>query len=180
MAHARSSRFPQRNVGSRRKTAWSIGPFQSGLSISAAGSALITTGSQVTDDGITQVRLHGEVNAYLNSLDAADSGFPRNAIGFCYVSENAFNVGVTAVPAPLTDIGWDGWLFHRQFSLRGETTADSKGNAGSAQVRFLIDSKAMRKTRQSDVLICVFEAGTEVGTSTLNIDVTSRILDKLA
>jgi len=42
-----------------------------------------------------------------------------------------------------------------------------------------IDSRAMRKTTDTDVLIGVFEAGTEVGNATMEFSAITRILDKL-
>ena len=47
-------------------------------------------------------------------------------------------------------------------------------------VRVEIDSRAMRKTKTTDILIGVVELGTEVGVATIEFSAITRLLDKLA
>jgi len=90
------------------------------------------------------------------------------------------------VPAPLDDIAWDGWLFHRLFSIVSTAwavTAAGVSTAGMSDqqtVRFEIDSKAMRKMKATDGLIGVVQFSGEVGTVTAKAVLNSRVLTLLS
>ena len=174
--------FPRRIVSSRRKSSWAGGPAQTSLpSITAAGAFLWATGSQATVAGLTMVRLRGNLCVWLEVVTAIGDGFHDVGFGICNVSENAFGVGVTAVPQPLTDIGWDGWLWHKLLSpVLGFSVTEGDNTGPLSQVRIEIDSKAMRKTKETDFLIGVAQVGNETGTATLQFGANTRILDKLA
>ena len=179
MAHARTSGFIRRGSSNRRKTGWSGGPQEAGASLTAAGAALWSVGSAINEDGLTQVRLRGEYTAFLSVVTTIGDGFSAMAVGMCYVLENAFGIGITAVPTPLADIAWDGWLYHR---LHGNIFGQSTTELATGPIdafRVEIDSKAMRKTRFSDILVGVVELGTETGTATLVFGGQTRVLDKL-
>ncbi len=172
-------------VSARRKTSWTVGPSGTIVGLAAAGSTLFTTGAQSTVDGLTMVRTRGELQAHLTDTTAAGDGFPRIACGLCVVAENAFDAGVASVPAPLTDISWDGWLWHRLFGLVsneaiGPSAISHAVNTDLSTFRTEIDSKAMRKLKGSDVVIAVFETGAEVGTAVMDVSINTRILSKLS
>ena len=179
MTHARGrSRFPS-HAGARRKTSWSGAPF--GLfSLAANGAAIAPTNTQALVPGLTLVRTRGELLVILESVGAINDGF-RVAAGLCIVSENAFGVGVTAIPTPLTDIAWDGWLWYWAGSVFSDRTAAEAELAADnmTSVRIPIDSKAMRKFKETDVLVGVVEV-VETGTATLTAHMEGRILVKLA
>ena len=130
-------------------------------------------------DGLTQVRLRGEYTYFLSVVTTIGDGFAKMAVGMCWVSENAAGVGITAIPTPLTDVAWDGWLFHRMHgNITGFSTTELLTGPIDAQ-RVEIDSKAMRKTRATDVLVGVVELGTETGAASLVFSGVSRILLKI-
>ena len=131
-------------------------------------------GSQSVEDGITSVRLRGFFEAILTTVTGANDGYV-GAIGVCIVSENAFGVGITAVPVPITDMAWDGWLYHRFFSLHG---AGAVGDGAGVFTRFEVDSKAMRKFKSTDIMVAVMEV-TEDGTAVMDSWFDSRVLVKL-
>ena len=179
MAHA--SRFQRRGAGfsKRRATSWSAGPSQTTVSLSAAGATLWATGSQANEQ-LTTVRIRGQLILSLNTVTTIGDGYANVGIGICNVSENAFNAGVGSVPTPLTDIGWDGWMWHMLLGqLRGTETAELQRSVMEA-VRVDIDSKAMRKLRPSDLTIGVIELGTETGAAVLGFNAITRVLDKHA
>ena len=158
----------------RRSSSWNPGPF--GLvSVSAAGSTVFGTGQQALESGLTIVRTHGSLLIRLVTSDAVTSGFDV-AFGICVVNENAAGVGATAIPQPLTDIGWDGWLVHWSGVIKG---AVPHTGGEDAVVRIPIDSKAMRKFKNTDVMVAVIQYLTEIGSVTLNADLRSRVLIKL-
>ena len=180
MAHAR--RFRQGgHVGSRRQTAWDIGPGQSaGIQVTAAGSTLWALGSQALVSGLTTIRIRGMLTVNLAVTTSVGDGFDSVMAGICVVSANAFAAGVASVPTPIQDISWDGWMWHMILGrFRGAATTEV-ARAPMEAGRFVIDSKAMRKIKATDVLIGVLEVGTETGTSTLEFSADTRVLDKLA
>jgi len=176
VAHANRLRFP-RTAGARRKVTWNQGPNGSISNIITSTVALFALGSQATIDDLTLVRIRGQVLLSLSAVDAVNEGF-RCYLGICSVSENAFNAGVAAVPAPLADIGWDGWIWHYESILRSNF-ATFEPTSPMTMERIQIDNKAMRKVHNTDILVGVLET-TELGDgSTMAALMDTRILDKL-
>jgi len=93
------------------------------------------------------------------------------------INENAFGVGVTAIPAPFVDLAWDGWLWHTQGNLRC-VAASGIGDDIMTSTRIVIDTKAMRKFKESDVLVGVIEF-VEDATAVMSAYMESRLLVKL-
>ena len=142
------------------------------VSQTADGSTLFGTAQAATADGLTIVRTRGDLLIRLVTSDAITSGFDVG-FGMCVVSENAAGVGISAVPRPLDDPAWDGWFVYWTGVVKGLIVDNS------ASVRINIDSKAMRKIKDTDVVVAVAQGGTEIGAATLNMDLRSRILLKL-
>ena len=129
-------------------------------------------------DGNTIVRLRGSALLYLTSVAAALNGFTRVALGIGIVSTAAATVGITAVPTPLTEINWEGWMFHWTGSLINiDNTIDD--SIGGGVVRIPIDSKAMRKINDDETLFGVVEVSGEVGTAVMGFNGSTRMLVKL-
>ncbi len=156
----RSRGFQTRPIRSnRRKTGWFEGPFHDISSLVSAGSTVWLTGQTATDDGLTLVRLRGEACLSLRLATAVGDGFDGFAMGICIVTGNAAGVGITAIPKPLTDIDWDGWIWHQ---LGGHITGleTTEVQRGFHALRIPIDSKAMRKFKASDVIVGVVQMDT--------------------
>jgi len=175
MAHRASvSRFP-RTGAPRRKTAWIFGPEGIVTNITATANTLLPTGLALTTSASTIVRMRGELALQLTAADALGSGF-HWGFGMCVVTAAAFAIGASAVPNALTDIGWDGWFFHQQGHLISvDATPDEQTYLSP---RWLIDSKAMRKVKDTDVVTGVIST-VEVGTSVMQAQVATRLLLKL-
>jgi len=144
---------------------------------------LWTTGISPLEDGNTVVRIRGGYSLSLVDAAADNDGFSTVGIGIGVVTINAFAAGAASVPGPLTDIGWEGWMYHKIVaglkSINGGAANETWGNSGSAFIREDIDSKAMRKLDSDVVLVGVVEMGTEVGTATAHFSADTRILFKL-
>ena len=126
------------------------------------------------------MRIRGEALFYLTSIAAALDGFTRVAVGIGIVTASAFGIGITAVPTPVTDIEWEGWMFHWIGALMVPTsTLPTEGQAGSAVVRVPIDSKAMRKVGSDETIFGCVEVAGEVGTSVMGFNGSTRLLIKL-
>ena len=186
---ARLRGLPSRVRSQRRKTAWGIGT-QTGTdgssqSISAAGKTIATGAFQPVQDGLTVVRTRGELLLLLRSTSGGNTGF-HGAFGIGLITDEAAAAGAASVPGPIANEDWDGWLYHRYFSLAtaaamGDTvsSADDIPNAVSAVLRLEVDSKAMRKFDTGNTMVAMLEV-LEVGTSVLDWFFNSRTLVKLA
>ena len=103
------------------------------------------------------------------------------AFGICIVSDEAFAVGSTAIPGPVSEADWDGWFVHQFFSartmnVRAAANNEIQDNWGVFNKE--IDSKAMRKFSQGNTMVAMIEA-TEIGAGSLVFNWDSRILVKL-
>ena len=172
----RGSRFPRTAGASRRKTSWEEGPFGL-ITVAADGVTIFPLGTQINADGLTLVRMRGDLLLQLNLATAALDGF-RVGVGICMVSINAFNVGATAIPDPIADMDWDGWFFHWSGHLKSVSAVEDTGNVG-VSVRIPIDNKAMRKLRATDAMVAILETDDEVGTASLTANLSTRFLIKL-
>ena len=177
MAPRRGFQFQAgRSRGTRRVTDWSLGPGGSLLAgISTSSVAILGSGVTPVDDGFTLVRLRGNVQGYLRSSDAVNGGF-HCAIGIGIVTNKAFAIGATAVPGPITEMEWDGWLYHRFFDLHQSTTTFDPTEVNS-QISFEVDSKAMRKLDGEEIIVAVVET-VEVVAATMSLYFDSRMLVK--
>jgi len=169
------SRFPR--TGQRRSVSWVFGPTGS-IGAATASTSVFSLGLQFLSEDLTVVRTRGELLLGLSTVTSALDGFGQVAFGMCIVNENASGIGVTAVPSPFDDIGWDGWLVYWTGALFGvSTTVDNA--EGLANVRIPIDSKAMRKTHATDVMLGVIQFSTEIGAAVVTAKLNSRVLVKL-
>jgi len=179
----RIGRFPHQRTGgsSRRKTEWGAGPFSTETAVTVAGTFLWSTGFEALATGITIVRIRGGWSFRLTSIATVDDGFEHIGVGIGIVSADAFAVGVTAIPGPITDIGWPGWIYHEIVTgFHGNSTTESWGNAGSTFHRGVIDTKAMRKIGVNETIVGVFEVGVESGTVVAEFAARTRMLTKLS
>ena len=176
-----------RTFGSRRSTSWGSGPKTGtdGLPviISASGVQLGGIVAAPSLEGLTVVRMRGEMLIRLTTGSSLDDGF-FGAVGVAVFTDAAIAVGVSAVQSPIAEEGWDGWLWHRYFNVfaggvvgSGAATADNQGGE-SMTLRVEVDSKAMRKLPVGNSVGVVWEA-TEQGGATVSWAFNSRLLDKL-
>ena len=185
MGHSRGSRFARGAVAARRSRGWAVGPGTGtggdAQAITTSSTVLAGVGALAVDDGLTIVRTRGECLLYLISADAPNAGY-FGAIGIAKVTGSAFAIGATAIPAPLDEEDWDGWAYHRYFSIFSASVIAAGAaadvdivNSVTASLRFEIDSKAMRKFDADDVYMAVLQVF-EVSTAALQWSMNSRIL----
>jgi len=177
---ARGRQFPLRSQSLRRQTSWGVGCSSSDQFITASDLTLWTLGSALTTETkVTIVRIRGFVNLTLEAVAALGDGF-TGAVGIGVASSAAFTAGVAAIPTPLTEIGWPGWIWHQLFGIRAVTATIADGaNAQGAVLRMEIDSKAMRKFGTDQILYGCIEV-VEQGTATIEMHARTRVLDKLS
>ena len=178
MAHSRG-RGPVRGPGPKRLMIWSEGPRTSSpaiQSIIASGKTLWNLG-QTSGGGVTVVRIRGAFRAWLEVVGSINDAFGDVAIGIGIVSGDAFSVGQSAMPGPLSDPQWD-WMYVQYFgAVVGSTVTEEF--KGLAAIETVIDSKSMRKVQPNETIFGVVETEGEVGVVTLSFSAMTRMLSKL-
>ena len=163
---------------SARTTSWSIGPQERDGTLATTAKEAWATGVVTSANKITIVRMRGHVQSFLTTAAAAGDGF-SGAWGIGLVTAAAFAVGITAMPGPITESDWDGWLWHSFFDLHVITTTLADGvNAGGVFALAVIDSKAMRKFDEDMVVFGATEV-VERGTAAIETNADTRMLVKL-
>ena len=142
----------------------------------ASQSVFLGSGTIPTLDGLTLVRTRGLLDIFLDGAPSSDGDGYFGAMGIGIVSDAAFAAGITAVPTPITESFWDGWLYHTFLSIHAMDI--TFGNQAAAHQRVEVDSKAMRKIAVGETLMAVLEV-VEIGTATFNVFWDSRSLVKL-
>jgi len=170
-----------RRFNTRRPVTWAFGVGDASATISATGKTIWTgqissSGGSALEQTVTRIRGSGRI--LLKTATAAGDGFTVG-LGICLAETTAATLGVTALPGPLTDRDWDGWIWHGFFFVQSVTATIADGvNASSASVAYVIDSKAMRKwDGGAEVLIGMTEV-TELGTGSMEHNSDTRVLLK--
>ena len=178
---ANSRRFGHQTRSQRRRSGWGAGPESTTLTISSGTPVLWTSGAAPTSDGLTIARIRGSFGLHLTSAATSGDGFGHIAFGIGIVSLAAFNAGVASVPTPLTEMAWEGWMYHETVSgvISLDTTPLELGNAGSSVRNGKIDSKAMRKIGADEIVFGAIEADDEVGASSFKFWAITRMLSLL-
>ena len=162
----------------RRRTEWGNGLGGTGA-LAIASSTAGFLGAVLTSvvPGVTLVRTRGELNIVMQSKANAGDGF-QGAFGIGKATNAAIAVGISAVPTPITEQEWDGWLFWAAISVHvGDATAGDV-NWENATQRITVDSKVMRKIEQEESFYACIEV-VELGTSEIDVFFDSRMLVKL-
>ena len=179
MPHPRSSyRAPTRTP--RRVKKWGLGPKALPASLSSSTESFWTAGVVLTTEAqVTLLRIRGMLDIFLLSATGAGDGFD-GALGIGLVTNDGFAAGSTAMPDPLVDMDWDGWIWHTFFHVHPVIVTIADGvNGPAAHMRIPIDSKAMRKWSEGYTLAGKI-GQVENGTATAEIWAQTRTLFALA
>ena len=168
---ARRSGFTHRSRSYRPSPDWGAGVGSSSpVQVSTSSNGFLGAAVVPTIGEITLRRTRGLFVANLISATSAGDGF-FGAVGIGLVTAAAFAAGISSVPTPITEAGWDGWVWHSFIEVH-------KGRADQGAMesqRIEIDSKAMRKFDQDMVLFAAFEV-TEIATAVADLFLDSRML----
>ena len=140
-------RFRDQSRSQKRLTSWASGPDTSQDTISATGDTGWEFGTALdTESRATLVRTRGTILLTLSTGGGAGDGY-IGSVGIGIVTLDAFTAGV--IPGPSQDPDWPGWLFHQEFAIVEGAAGISNG---SAFQRIDVDSKAMRKIGENEIL----------------------------
>ena len=175
MARSRRGLHQARSLS--RQTAWNAGTGGTGaLSLSASGSSFVGSALTATVEGTTLVRTRGQLDIVMTGPGANDGDGMQGAFGIGIATDPAVAIGITAVPTPITEQDWEGWLYWTTVSVHNvDVTA---GAADSSSQRVIVDSKAMRKFPEDVTMFAVIEV-VEIGAATIDVFWDSRCLFKL-
>ena len=139
-------------AGPRRATAWA-GLGWANNTFTTEGGTLLTS---LTAAGLA-LRPFTVIRSYVSILVVSDQAAAvekqLGAIAAMVVSDQAFAVGVTAVPTPITDAGSDLFFLHNFFAADESNLTDrTKGG-----LYMTYSSKAMRKVNEDQDLLTVAE-----------------------
>ena len=163
-------------VSTRRATAWSAGPGSSVLtSISTSSSGFLGASIQGTEQGLTMIRIRGQLNAALDVFTSVGDGY-QGAVGIGIASLAAVTAGIGSVPTPLTEQDSDNWMWWHPLSVHGGLALASETRGHQV---LEIDTKAMRKFPTDLSIYMAFEV-VEIGTAVLSIFADTRALAKLS
>ncbi len=161
----------------RRLTAWGDGPGgTTSTQVNSSATRILGSGvALTTEDRVTLVRLRGHLVANVASATAAGDGVV-GAFGIALVTSDAFAVGVSAVPDPLTEAEFQ-WLYYTKVSWR--VPAPSADIRDGYDRTIVIDNKAMRKWRDGMTMVGILET-VLIGTADVRVDFDTRLLVKLS
>ena len=137
--------------------------------------AAYSFGLGLTSPAATLVRTRGQLIVRVVT-PAAGENMVRGAFGMIVVSSDAFAIGVTALPGPLSDSGND-WFLWVPFALAFASTLTNHNSQYVAQINF--DSRGMRKLKIGETLAPVLEFVSDVAGSTIDSCFSLRLQVKL-
>ena len=125
--------------------------------ITAASTKVLFGGFQqaTASNDVVLERFHGVIQ--LVSDQAAGTENQQCAFGAILVSNDAFGVGITAIPGPLSDAESD-WAVH-QMMVNRYIVSTAVGFDSVAGRLFAIDGKARRRVPAGYTLAMVYETG---------------------
>ena len=165
----------RRQSTSRRKSVWGVGPQSSNI-LSTSAKTLWTNGIVLTvESEVTTIRIRGTALVRLTAATTALDGF-SGALGLGVIDQEAFAAGQASCPGALTEQDWDGWMWHTFFHVFSPSS-DAEVDAGTVSMaeRFVIDTKAMRFLKDTDVLFGSIET-LLTGGSSLQFKADTRAL----
>jgi len=147
----------------KRKVQW-VGTLESSVTqtvISAASTKLFmlefSAANLAAFAPFTIARTRGLLTVQSDQIAATEEQI--GAFGIGVVSEQAATTGVTALPGPMTDPDWTGWLYWIPFLLQLKFQS-GVGFDQHTIFQIPVDSKAMRKVGPDESIVVMAETGT--------------------
>ena len=159
--------------GPKRQYIWAnIVTHMFSVGLGAAKSAGVGLGLS-TLDVITLIRSRGTLSVHFDPTSIAD--VLKVGVGLGIYSSDAFGIGATAMPGPLSDADWD-WVWHKTLLLGLAHSATEDGTNILNNLWIDADSKAMRKMKPNQTLGWMVEGEVTSGGGTFDVGVSCRHL----
>ena len=160
--------------GQRRQAAWADILLFSRLNALGAAASL---GSAFTAIGLTErliiARIRGTVSCHLDvgaALDAYTLG-----VGIIVVKDEALAAGIASMPGSLSGAE-QSWIWHHIFSMGPASVGTTDGLQILLNFSAELDTKAMRKVQDGDILAIVWEGTQDNGTPTADGLANARLM----
>ncbi len=139
-----------------------------GNSIGTGVTKVVLGSLALSNQGIdeTFLRFVGMLSVESDQLIATEAQI--GAFGMIVVTDNAFGVGATAIPGPITDGADDGWFVHVPFSNTFSFVSGVGFDANFATQRYF-DFKSKRITHSGDTIALVVESAAGSGGFTFSV-----------
>lgn len=158
----------RRTRGPRKDYTWNGATLDgSGITTTQSVQAAVTFNASGT-----VARARGRIKAYIDNPSDGDRIYV--GAGLIVVTEEQLAVGATATPNPLTDLDAE-WMWHGFMPLAFETTTNTEASTLAMDV-LEIDSKAMRRVKQTQSLALVVARTAGAGSSSISFVAGLRIL----
>ena len=167
----RGSVAPKRQIGNTGVTA----EIDGGTSVIGIVKLAYNFGFVAAIDALTIVRSRGEFAVRIAAAAVGDT-IVRGAFGMIVVSADAFAVGVTAIPGPISDVGND-WFVWAPFNLLFDDGITEEDSKYVTSVPF--DSRGMRKLKFGQNVVLVLEVEADRAGSSIDSGVAVRMQFKL-
>ena len=92
----------------------------------------------------------------VNNSVSNSNQYTIGAYGICVVNGEAFDAGVASIISPWTESFDDRWFYHTYWTCMSTVVA-STNSIVTGLHSIVIDSQAMRKVENGDVVVAVFE-----------------------
>ena len=168
---ARGVKPPQRQISNQAITGDIDGIIPVAGIVKAGGSVGLGT----AEGALTIVRTRGQLMA-MQRVEAGADQIIRGALGIILVSQDAFDVGITALPGPISDSLSD-WYVWAPFTLMSFVGVELGDQALMVRVDF--DSRGMRKAKFGEVSAVVVELESDVAGGSVDIGYVFREQVKL-
>jgi len=130
----------------------------------------------VETSGVTLVRTRGHGMLHFDPANIAD--LMHAGFGLGVYSSDAFGIGATAMPGPVTDADYD-WIWHSIYTLGPASVSTELDDVITGNVAFEVDSKAMRKLKPNQTIGWMVEGAVVNGGGVFDFSVAVRQLFKL-
>ena len=151
-----------------RKTDYTWQGQCAGVALVSGGAAIVEITTPSTASTLTRTR--GRVRASIDGPVANDKSCV--GVGLIAVTEEQLAVGITAIPSPIDDFDAE-WFWHGVLLLLAQgASTDEPGITDTIE----IDSKAMRRMKQTQTALAVIEARSQAGTPAVDVMITLRSL----
>ena len=124
----------------------------------------------------TWIRVRGHFASKLVAGAPSGNSIIRGALGIIKVSSDAFAIGASALPGPLTDTQND-WVMYLPF-VHLVQSADDEAIALGANISLPFDSRGMRKAKIGDLFAVMLEYESDTAGSVFDAGYVLRVQSK--
>ena len=124
----------------------------------------------------TIVRIRGVLTVFIDAVGANNDDV-RWGAGLGMISAQAFAAGAAAVHSPLSNGDWGGWIWWATGAMRRRTASAELSSVIHSEA-ITIDSKAMRRVENDQLLVCVVETLNAAGAAGILVSAAGRVLVK--